>query len=134
MKPQAIFLFFFAVLTSGLVYSQDVEELLVKAQAFRQEKNYDSAIYLLKRGSQLDPADARFYFRLGIIYFDLKERDSAMRYFRKEFTMYPSSAGSMYNYGILKYQVGQTDSAIYYYRKVVAINPNFKGGYQNIAA
>jgi putative PEP-CTERM system TPR-repeat lipoprotein len=77
------YLFFLLCLSILSCAQQNVDDLLVEADAYIQADEHDSAVIVLKGGLQLEPSNSRIRFKLGTVYLATNDFNSAEKEFSR---------------------------------------------------
>src|ERR1035437_3251804 len=94
-----------------------------------EEKNYDNAIYYLKKSIAINPNYASVYYNLGLTYGHKKDNETAIYYFNKAISIDPEDAASYGGLGIAYRVKGDDEKAIYYCKKAIVIDPKDAASY-----
>ena len=90
---------------------------------FFQLKNYNKALFYIKKAIDNNSEEVGFYINLGNIYKDLKDYEKALEAYISGVKINKESPELFYNIGILYADQHNYEEAIVNYKKTLNINP-----------
>jgi len=112
----------------------DVSPFAALAQIFFERKDYDKALYNVKRITEIEPQNAQAQSFLIELYNVQNKKDEAMKNISELAAKYPDNKLYHAQYGDLLMNSGELDKAIVEYEKALKIDPEFDFVLRNIAA
>ena len=88
--------------------------------------NYDDAVLIFKRITEIEPKNYRAHYNLGIAFQNLNQLDKALEAFQTAITIKPDYYFCYYNIGLVFEEKKDLIKAIGYYEKALKIEPNFR--------
>jgi tetratricopeptide (TPR) repeat protein len=101
----------------------DPEELLKRAAASLQKRNFAAARETLAEIEQLNPREQGLWALYGSLYAAQNQRDQAIEAFRKEIALYPNSLPPYARLAGVRRQAGRTDDEIETWRQALLAAP-----------
>ena len=95
--------------------------------------NYDDAVLIFKRITEIEPKNYRAHYNLGIAFQNLNQFDKALNAFQTAITIKPDYYFCYYNMGLVFEEKKDLIKAIEYYEKALNIEPNFRYAKQAIS-
>lgn len=108
-------------------------QMLLGVYHFGQQ-DYDQAVKLLKRATDIAPAFAPAYNQLGYAYRFLGHYKEAEATFKKYTELIPDDPNPYDSYAEFLLKIGRYQDAIAQYRKALAVDQNFANSYAGMAA
>jgi ribosomal protein S12 methylthiotransferase accessory factor len=113
---------------------QDVPGILTYlGLAHKDLENYDQAIELLSRSTELDDERRDTFNLLGFCYFKTKRHEKAVQAFEKVLRIDPGSGIDHANIGTNYREMGRTEEAVRYYKTALRLDPTLDWVRDNIA-
>ncbi|MCE9620027.1 MAG: tetratricopeptide repeat protein [Planctomycetes bacterium] len=97
-----------------------------------QEKRYDEALELMRRGLAKVPGAANLHYNIGKLYDDLERYPEAIAAYRRAIEINPKHALAHNNLGLALRDVGQLDEAIECLERAVRLRPESQTLIQNL--
>lgn len=88
-----------------------------------QQRDYSSALPLLKKAAQLQPSRPDAYINLGNAYDGLKKYTEAVQSFQKAISLKPNSVSAYYDLAGIFYEMKKWPDAVAAYRKAASLSP-----------
>ena len=98
-----------------------------------KKKNYDQALFLLKRAIKMNPGNESVYINLSIAYLNSGNVDAAIKYLNKCLEIYPEYEVAIYQLAKILYIDGQTNEAIKLYVRNLEYNYKHFPSYVGLA-
>ena len=95
--------------------------------------NYNEAVVIFKRITQIEPKNYRGHYNLGIALQNLNQFDEAIEAFQTAISIKPDYYFCYYNIGLVLEDKKDLGKAIEYYEKALKIEPNFRYAKQAIS-
>ncbi len=95
--------------------------------------NNEASIAAYLKAVELDPANFRAWFNLGIRYGKVLKNLDASKCFKKALQLRQEDAMCHYSLAVVSNLVGETDDAFKHYGEALRINPNFAEAHSNLA-
>jgi tetratricopeptide (TPR) repeat protein len=106
---------------------------LSRAEIYRKQNKYDSAIIDLTTAIGIDSTLFNGFFNRGNIYFLKRKFENSKLDFKQSFKINPKSADAVHNIGVCFANMNNRDSALSYYDKAIKLNPKFISALNNKA-
>jgi Flp pilus assembly protein TadD len=110
------------------------DDLIESARAAAANSNYEVAIALLKRATELDPKNKYVWNSLGAIYLQIRENDRAIEALKKQIEINPYDEFAYNNLGRAYWQQRKYDDAVTAFHKQLEMNPLDKYAHANLGA
>ena len=95
--------------------------------------NYNDAVIIFKRITEIEPKNYRAHYNLGIAFQNLTQLDKALEAFQTAIDLKPDYYFCYYNIGLVLEDKKDLGKAIEYYEKALKIEPNFRYAKQAIS-
>ncbi|HKK20316.1 MAG TPA: tetratricopeptide repeat protein [candidate division Zixibacteria bacterium] len=95
--------------------------------------NVQEALTLLRKATQLAPANFMYQYNLGYLYLQSGKPDSAIEPLRQVVTVTPQNLYALNNLGMAYLNTHNFDSAVAVFRQAVDTDSTFANGYYNLA-
>ncbi len=95
--------------------------------------NYNDAVLIFKRITEVEPKNYRAHYNLGIAFQNLNQLDKALEAFQTAIDLKPDYYFCYYNIGLVLEDKNDLGNAIEYYEKALKIEPNFRYAKQAIS-
>lgn len=79
----SIFIIVIMLLSSPMIFGQDIEKLKKEAYDYFSYEDYQEALPLLMKIEEIDPTDPQVNYEIGICYMNSHHQDKALKYFKK---------------------------------------------------
>jgi superkiller protein 3 len=112
--------------------AQSLDELMQQAITAERAENYVEFENVMRKGIQLYPNEARFYYGLGITLQRAGKLEEAIADYRKAIELDPKYATAYYNLGVVLSDLGKKEEAITAYRKAIEFDPKDAAAYHNL--
>ena len=112
--------------------AQSLDELYQQADVAYSAGNYIEFENVMRKGIQLYPNEARFYYGLGIALEKTGKKEDAIAAYRKAIELDPKLASAYTNLGIVLNDSGKKEEAITAFRKVIELDPKLVIAYYNL--
>jgi tetratricopeptide (TPR) repeat protein len=112
--------------------AQSLDELMQQAITAERAENYVEFENVMRKGIQLYPNEARFYYGLGITLQRAGKLEEAIAAYRKAIELDPKYATAYYNLGVVLSDLGKKEEAITAYRKAIEFDPKDAAAYHNL--
>ena len=123
-----------AAVTDELIrnYPDDKEAYLQRGQLFEIARDYEQAIRMYHRASQLDSGYAQAIMSLGYAYSSVGEQQKALAYMKRYVMLAPEAGDSRASYADLLVRMGHYQEALEQYRKSLEVQPDYWYSMQQI--
>ena len=120
--------------TLAEMYPEDERAQMLLGVFHFAQQDYENAVKLLKRSTDIAPGFAPAYNQLGYAYRFLGRYEDAEATFKKYTELIPDDPNPYDSYAELLLKIGRYEDAIVQYKKALAVNQNFANSYAGIAA
>ena len=114
-------------------YPEDAEAYLQRGFLFEISRDYEKAIQMYQRATELDTAYAQAFMSLGYAYSSIGEQDKALAFMKRYIRLAPEAGDPRASYGDLLVRVGRYEEALDQYQKSLEIKPDYWYSMQQIA-
>jgi tetratricopeptide (TPR) repeat protein len=101
--------------------------------AYRQQKDWESARKTLEHAVEVGPADPEANYSLGMVCAQLADTDRAYTYLRRALTLRPAYPEALNNLGILYLRTRRREEAVRSFEECIRVAPSFDQSYLNLA-
>jgi tetratricopeptide (TPR) repeat protein/peroxiredoxin len=101
--------------------------------AYRQDKNWESAKSALQRAVQLSPDSPEANYSLGMVFAQLNDTQHAYEYLQRALAARPDYPEALNNLGILYVRAQRPDQAENSFKESIRVAPAFDQSYMNLA-
>ena len=105
--------------------SDEERTLIIKAQKFEEEGNYEDAVVVWERLVQIDPDDVSYLYSLGRALQHVGRNDQAEEYLTHAHTLAPDNVDVMVSLGYLRLRFGQNEEAEKLFAQVLKESPDY---------
>ena len=112
--------------------AQTLDELYQQADVADSAGNYIEFENVMRKGIQLYPNEARFYYGLGIALDALGKKEDAITAYRKTIQLDPKFAAAYNNLGLVLSDLGKNEEAIAVFRKAIELDPKYALAYNGL--
>ncbi len=124
-----VFAIFFVITFVAILFSEDSTtnglSFTIRAENFRMEGQYDSALFYYRRAMNEDPENLDAMMGYGSSLFGKEQYDSAVYYYDKVMQADPDNVEASYKKALTLYDQESYDRAIEESRKTLALDPTF---------
>lgn len=132
MKKTSLCILLTLLCLTTFACTETVQKLNLKAQNALEAKQYDEAITFSKRALELDPANVRAHFLLGMGYKAKGLFDEAISEYKKSLDVNPNSILALCSLGDVYLAKGMSDEAITVSKKTITLDPENSSGHYNL--
>jgi superkiller protein 3 len=116
-----------------LAVAQTIEELFQQGNAAQEAKNYSQAEAIYRRIIQLEPNNAKAYYKLCYVLDEQNNKlDDAVAACRKSIALNSNNAETYYLLGYVLQRQGKLDEAIAAYHQAIELDPKDAAAYYNL--
>jgi len=121
-------------ITEKIKHKKDktADDYFFLALAEQNNENYQKAIELYKKATEINPKSANAYSNLGSIHYVLKNYLKAIELYKKAIEINPKSANYYNNLGASYNNLGKYKEATKNYKRAIEIKPNYHEAYYNM--
>lgn len=130
----AVLILIFILVNYNKIFNRNIEKNLqnnfsnlnyhfIKALTYENNSDYRRAIQELNSAYNINPLDRRVLFRLGVIYFYLKDLKTAEEKFKEVIKICPFCVDAYYNLGFLYNQQGRFAEAVGALERSIYLDP-----------
>ncbi|MEY4768578.1 MAG: hypothetical protein RL637_1217, partial [Pseudomonadota bacterium] len=103
------------------------------ANAFREQRQFDTAINYYQQALAIKPDYAEALNNLGVVHKDRGQHNKSINYYQQALKIQPNYAEAHYNLGVVFQEQEKYSIAIDSYQKAIQLRPNYIEAYCNMA-